>query len=151
MIQRIQSVYLFLVTVCAIVCLCMPVGHFHKDGIGAAVFYNLWLSMSDGTRVYSPWALFVLLVLVAFISSASIFLFKHRMLQARLSVFSSLVLVGYYIVFGIFVYVFKSRYAVDFTLSWTAAFPVVGLVLDYMAFRNIMKDELIVRSLDRLR
>ena len=78
-------------------------------------------------------------------------LFKRRMFQVRLSVFSSLILVGYYIVFGVFVYVFKSRYDADFTLSWTAAFPAVGLILDYLAFRNIMKDELIVRSLDRLR
>ena len=136
MIQRIQSVYLFLVAVCAVVCLCMPVGHFHQDGIGIADFYNLWLTMADGARVFAPWA---------------IFLFKHRMFQVRLSVFSSLILVGYYIVFGVFVYVFKSRYDADFTLSWTAAFPAVGLILDYLAFRNIMKDELIVRSLDRLR
>lgn len=48
MIQRIQSVYLFLVAVCAVVCLCMPVGHFHQDGIGVADFYNLWLTMADG-------------------------------------------------------------------------------------------------------
>ena len=145
MIQRIQSVYLFLVAVCAVVCLCMPVGHFHQDGIGVADFYNLWLTMADGARV------FALLVLAAFTSFAAIFLFKHRMFQVRLSVFSSLILVGYYIVFGVFVYVFKSRYDADFTLSWTAAFPAVGLILDYLAFRNIMKDELIVRSLDRLR
>lgn len=48
MIQRIQSVYLFLVAVCAVVCLCMPVGHFHQDGIGVADFYNLWLTMPTG-------------------------------------------------------------------------------------------------------
>ena len=151
MIQRIQSVYLFVVAVCAVVCLCMPVGHFHQDGIGVADFYNLWLTMADGARVFAPWAMFVLLVLAAFTSFAAIFLFKRRMFQVRLSVFSSLILVGYYIVFGVFVYVFKSRYDADFTLSWTAAFPAVGLILDYLAFRNIMKDELIVRSLDRLR
>ena len=63
MIQRIQSVYLFLVAVCAVVCLCMPVGHFHQDGIGIADFYNLWLTMADGARVFAPWAMFVLLVL----------------------------------------------------------------------------------------
>ena len=108
-------------------------------------------TMADGARVFAPWAMFVLLVLAAFTSFAAIFLFKRRMFQVRLSVFSSLILVGYYIVFGVFVYVFKSRYDADFTLSWTAAFPAVGLILDYLAFRNIMKDELIVRSLDRLR
>ena len=78
MIQRIQSVYLFLVAVCAVVCLCMPVGHFHQDGIGVADFYNLWLTMADGARVFAPWAMFVLLVLAAFTSFAAIFLFKRR-------------------------------------------------------------------------
>ena len=58
MIQRIQSVYLFLVAVCAVVCLCMPVGHFHQDGIGVADFYNLLLGYADGARVFAPWAMF---------------------------------------------------------------------------------------------
>ncbi len=151
MIQRIQSVYLFLAAACAVVCLCMPVGHFHRDGIGLADFYNLWLSMADGTRVLAPWAMFALLVLAASASFVAIFLFRRRMFQVRLSVFGGLILAGYYVVFGVFVHVFKSRYDADFTLSWTAAFPAVGLILDYLAFRNIMKDELIVRSLDRLR
>ena len=60
---------------------------------------------ADGARVFAPWAMFVLLVLAAFTSFAAIFLFKRRMFQVRLSVFSSLILVGYYIVFGVFVYV----------------------------------------------
>ena len=151
MIQRIQSVYLLLVAVCAVVCLCMPVGRFHQDGIGVAEFYNLWLTMADGSRVFSPWAMFALLLVSAVSAFVAIFLFKRRMVQVRLSVFSSLLLVGYYIVFGVFVYVFKSRYAADFTLNWTMASPAVALILDYLAFRNIMKDELMIRSLDRLR
>lgn len=151
MIQRIQSVYLFLVTVCAVVCLSLPVGHFHQEGISVAEFYNLWLSLADGSHVTSPWAMFVLLLLVAVVSFVAIFLFKRRMLQVRMSVFNGLLLIGYYIVFGVFVYVFKSRYDADFTLNWTVAFPAVALILDYLAFRNIMKDELMIRSLNRLR
>ncbi|MCD8317776.1 MAG: DUF4293 domain-containing protein [Paraprevotella sp.] len=151
MIQRIQTVFLLLASICAVVGLCTPVGHLHQSGIRVANFYNLWLAMADGTRVFSPWAMFVLLLLAAVISLVSIFLFKRRMLQVRLSVFNGLLLIGYYIVFGVFVSIFKSRYEVDFTLSWTVAFPAVALILDYMAFRNIMKDELMIRSLDRLR
>lgn len=151
MIQRIQTVYLLLVAVCAVVCLSMPVGHFHQDGIEVAEFYNLWLSMADGSKVFSPWAMFALLLLVALVPFVAIFLFKRRMLQVRLSVFSGLILIGYYIVFGTFVYVFKSRYDADFTMNWTVAFPAVALILDYLAFRNIMKDELMIRSLNRLR
>lgn len=151
MIQRIQSVYLLLVAVCAVVCLCMPVGHFHQEGIGVADFYNLWLTMADGSRVFAPWAMFALLLVSAVSAFVAIFLFKRRMVQVRLSVFCGLLLIGYYAVFGIFVYVFKSRYAADFTLNWTMAFPAVALILDYLAFRNIMKDELMIRSLNRLR
>ena len=151
MIQRIQTVYLLLVAGCAVVCLSMPVGHFHQDGIEVAEFYNLWLSMADGSKVFSPWAMFGLLLLAALVPFVAIFLFKRRMLQVRLSVFSGLILIGYYIVFGTFVYVFKSRYDADFTMNWTVAFPAVALILDYLAFRNIMKDELMIRSLNRLR
>lgn len=151
MIQRIQSVYLLLVAACSAACLFTPVGHFHQDGIGVADFYNLCLATAGGGRVFSPWAMFVLLAFAALSSFTAIFLYKRRMVQVRLSVFSCLVIVGYYIVFGFFVYVFKSRYAADFTVSWTASLPAVALILGYLAFRNIMKDELLVRSLDRLR
>ena len=34
---------------------------------------------------------------------------------------------------------------------WTAAFPAAALILLYLAFRGILKDEMLVRSLDRLR
>lgn len=151
MIQRIQSVYLLLVTACAVAGLCMPIGYFHSEGIKVADFYNLWLAMSDGTRLLTPWALLVLLALVAMCSLAAFFMYKRRMLQVRLSVISGLFLVGYYIVFGVFVYMFKGRLGADFTVNWSSGLPAVALILDYLAFRNIMKDELLVRSLDRLR
>lgn len=151
MLQRIQTVYLLLITVCAVLCMCMPVGHFHQNGICVADLYNLWLAPVDGMRTFSPWAMFVLLLLTAVASFAAVFLYKRRMLQVRLTVFGGLFLVGYYIVLATFVYLFKSRLEADFTISWTVAFPAVGLILEYLAFRGIMKDELIVRSLDRLR
>lgn len=152
MIQRIQTVYLFLAVVCMIVGLCTAVGHFHQNGVETLSFTNLYLDMADGSgRVWSPWALFVLLVLSAVSSLVAIFLYKKRMLQVRLTVISCLLLIGYYIVFTVFVFIFKDRYASDFTLHWTVGLPAVALILNYLAFRGIMQDELIVRSLDRLR
>lgn len=151
MLQRIQTVYLLLITVCAVWCLCAPVGHFHQNGMGVAELYNLWLAPVDGARNFSPWAMFLLLFLTAVSSSVAVFLYKRRMLQVRLAVFGGLFLVGYYIVLIAFVYLFKSRLEADFTVNWTVAFPAVALILEYLAFRGIMKDELIVRSLDRLR
>lgn len=152
MIQRIQTVYLFVITVLSIVTLCLPVGRF-VDGQGTVVaeMYNLWLLLSDGTKSYAPWALFVMLLLVALVAFGAIFLYKKRMRQVRLTIFSGLLLVGYYIAYGIFAYILGDKYEASFNLSWVAGLPAVALILDYLAFRGIMKDEMIVRSLDRLR
>lgn len=151
MLQRIQTVYLLLTAVCAMLCLCLPVGHFHQAGLPVADLYNLWLAPAGAARDFAPWALFPLLLLTAVSSLVAVFLYRRRMLQVRLTVFGGLLLIGYYAVLTLFVFRFRAALDADFTISWTAAFPAVGLILEYLAFRGIMKDELIVRSLDRLR
>lgn len=52
--------------------------------------------MADGTKDYAPWALFVILLVVAVLAFGTIFLFKKRMLQIRLTIFSTILLIGYY-------------------------------------------------------
>lgn len=151
MIQRIQTVYFLLITALAVACLCTPVGRFLQDGLTAADMYNLWYTRPDGSHDFAPWALFVILLLVAVLSFGAIFLFKRRMLQVRLSIFCGLLLVGYYLAFGAFVYTGTQDFDASFAVGWTAALPAVALILDYLAFRAVMRDEMIVRSLDRLR
>ena len=151
MIQRIQTVYLLIITVLSVVTLCLPVGRFvDTEGAVVAEMYNLWLVLADGTKSYAPWALFVMLVVVALGAFWAIFLYKKRMRQVRFTIFSGLLLVGYYIAYGIFAYILGDKYG-SFSLSWAAGLPAVALILDYLAFRGIMKDEIIVLSLDRLR
>lgn len=49
MIQRIQSVYLLLVTILLVVTICMPVGQFiGTDGVTAHVFKPLGVSLAGG-------------------------------------------------------------------------------------------------------
>ena len=49
MIQRIQSVYLLLVTILLVVAICMPVGQFiGADGVTAHVFKPLGVALADG-------------------------------------------------------------------------------------------------------
>ena len=151
MLQRIQTVYLLLVLVCTLVGLCTPLGYFHQSGFVVADFYNLRLTPAEGLHDYTPWALFVLLVLVAVSAFCCIFMYKHRMAQVRLAVLGGLLLVGYYLVFGYFLYAFIHELNAEFTVSWTLSLPLVAVILEYLAFRGIMKDELLVRSLNRLR
>lgn len=152
MIQRIQSVYLLTVTVLLVVAAFMPVGQFiEADGVTAHVFKPLGLFMADG-GCRSTWGLFGILLLGAIIACCTIFLFRNRMLQIRMTVFSSVLLVGYYIAFCVFMFMLKSDLdTVAFRLGWALCLPVVAIILNYLAFRAIYKDEVLVKAADRLR
>lgn len=152
MIQRIQSVYLLLVTILLVVAICLPVGQYiGTDGVTTHIFKPLGVTLADGT-FQSTWGLFGILLLSAIIAFCTIFLFHNRMLQVRMTIFSSLLLIGYYIAFFVFMFMLKSDLdAMNFQLNWALCLPVVCIILNYLAFRAIYRDELMVKAADRLR
>lgn len=109
MIQRIQSVYLLVVTILIIICLCSPVGSYIGSDYSVSALTNLCLTMADGTKDYAPWALFVILLVVAVLAFGTIFLFKKRMLQIRLTIFSTILLIGYYATLVTFIFYVERR------------------------------------------
>jgi hypothetical protein len=89
-----------------------------------------------------------------------IFLFKRRLLQARLNIMNVVLCLGYYALLALYVtYVVKGYEPIcdvtmtdaDWYLTIWAAIPLVNLVLTMMATRRILKDEALVRAADRLR
>ena len=105
--------------------------------------------MPDGTKDYAPWALFAILLVVAALSFGTIFLFKKRMLQIRLTIFSSVMLIGYYLV--LVAYIFMLAEETTFSASWTICLPFAGIILNWLAIRGIGADEALVKAYDRLR
>ena len=133
MIQRIQSVYLLLVTILLVVAICMPVGQFiGADGVTAHVFKPLGVALADG-GFQSTWGLFGILLLSALVAFCTIFLFRNRMLQIRMFILKG------------------DLDATAFQLGWALCLPVVAIILNYLAFRAIYKDEVMVKAADRLR
>lgn len=149
MIQRIQSVYLLVVTILMVVCMCSPIGSIIAGTNEISEFGNLCITMPDGTKDYAPWALFVILLVVAVLSFGTIFLFKKRMLQIRLTIFSSVLLIGYYMALVAFIFMLAEE--ASFTPSWTICLPLVSIILNWLAIRGIGADEALVRAYDRLR
>lgn len=151
MIQRIQSLYMLASTILGVVCLSLPLGKFFNEfGEQVSTLYNLWLHTCDKDAYsFAPWALFALLLLVTVLTFLNIFLFRQRALQMRILVFCIILIVGYYAWLAVFAFV--SNGTLSFKPSVTAALPFVCIVLDYLAFRGILKDEMLIRSLDRLR
>lgn len=147
MIQRIQTVYLLIVTGLLITTMCLPMGFF-TDSMGEHAFKALGADVNGAFQ--STWGLFGILMLSAIVALATIFLFKNRMLQIRMSVFNSLLLVGYYIAFIAFYFAFKND-ANMFRIGWALCLPLVSIVLNVLAIRAIGRDEVMVKAADRLR
>lgn len=72
---------------------------------------------------------------------------KSRTLQMRLSNLAALLLLGLQIWMAVSYFTADPRPS----LSFTAIFPIVAAILDFLAARAILKDELLVRSASRLR
>lgn len=151
MIQRIQTVYLLIVAVLSVVMMFLPVGSFvgADYSVPPVEFTNLAVITADGTADYAPWALFVLLVAITVIAAITIFLYKKRMLQIRLTVFNCVLLVGYYATLITFVFMLKGD--CRYVPSWSVCLPFVSLVLSWLAIRAIGKDEMLVKAYERLR
>lgn len=149
MIQRIQSVYLLVVTILMIICMCNPVGSIIASTNEISEFGNLCITLPDGSKDYAPWALFAILMVVAILSFVTIFLFKKRMLQIRLTIFSSIMLIGYYL--ALVALALMLAEGTSFTPSWTICLPFVAIVLNWLAIRGIGADEALVKAYDRLR
>ena len=149
MIQRIQTVYLLVVAILMVVMMSLPVGSFVAADYTATVFNNLSLVAPDGTADYAPWAMFAILMVSAVVTLGTIFLYKKRMLQIRLTIFNIILLLGYYGTLVTFVFMLKGENS--FTPSWTVILPLISIILDWLAIRAIVKDEMLVKAYERLR
>ena len=155
MIQRIQTVYLLIVAGLFFSLMFLPLSII-KSGDMIFSFDVTGLStLSQPSEIVFPtWSLMILSILITIISLITIFQFKKRILQMRMCVFNSILIIGFCAFFGFYLWQFgKSPQLPDIviTLRLWAAFPIVSLILNYLAIRSIGVDETLVRSLERLR
>ena len=119
MIQRIQTVYLLIVVGLLITAMCLPMGYF-IDAMGEHPFKALGLEV-NGT-IQSTWGLFGILMVSTIVAVATIFLYKNRMLQIRMTIFNSLLLVGYYIAALAFYFALKNDVPYRLGIVFAACF-----------------------------
>ena len=150
MIQRKQSVFLFLALLATIACLCLPVGSFEPQGMGTEnQLMNLWINEANGGRNFSVWALFAILLVTCPINTFAIFDYHNRKRQARFCMFSMLMIIGWYIVYGVFSQVLMPGFT--FHVGFAACLPLIAFILLWLARHSILADEALVRAADRIR
>lgn len=150
MIQRIQTIYLLLVVILGtFLCFVAPVEFLMPDAIEYVTLMP-----------FSKWPIAVISVAIPVLALVNIFLFKRRLLQARLNIMNVILCFGYYALLALYVaFVVKGYEPVaeqvlvgaDWYLNVWTAIPLVNVVLSMMATRRILKDEALVRAADRLR
>jgi len=150
MIQRKQTVFLFLALLATIACLCLPVGSFEPQGMGTEnQLMNLWINETNGGRNFSVWALFAILLVTCPINTFAIFDYRNRKRQARFCMFSMLMIIGWYIVYGVFSQVLMPGFT--FHVGFAACLPLIAFILLWLARHSILADEALVRAADRIR
>lgn len=166
MIQRIQTLYLLAIVALGITLFFLPVVQFSTPD-DAAVQRLFELRASGLTEIVSDyavtaedtapavlngiWGLTATTLLIPALALVIIFLFKKRILQARLSIFLALLCVGYYAILFVYVWFGKHTVAAGWDILFGACIPLICLVLTLMSVRRILKDEALVRSMDRIR
>jgi len=148
--QRIQTVYLFLSTVASSMMIFKPFVSI-TGSKGEGILKAGGVQMISGERVLNTFPLIGLVVVISVISLVSIFLFKKRVLQMRLTMYNLIIIIA---LIGLTVYYcLKGIEKIDghISLLFYSAMPFITLVMSFLAWRGIRKDDMILKTIDRIR
>jgi len=152
MIQRIQTLFLILAFMFLSLMFFSPYATFIDP---QAVFYIFDFSgiygQEDANMVINILPLQILITVVPAISLVTVFLFKNRILQMRLCVFNMLLMIGMLILMAYYIFYIKKELSFQIYYKGTLLFPLISLIFTWLAFKNIRKDEILIRSIDRIR
>ena len=125
--QRIQTLYLFLST-----------------ALMASLFF---CDKAEGIPFIKYVPYLILLIIIVLLDFLALTTYKHRIFQMRTAVLAAIITIA-----------LQAWLVIDFFATYQdvmfrvpAVFPIVSVILDFLAARNIMADELMVRSASRLR
>ena len=150
MIQRIQTLYLLAVVALGMALIWLPVVQLVTPE--EAETLQVWeLSALGGAPLQGLWGLLLTTALIPLLAFIDIFLYKKRILQARLNIFLVMLCLGYYGVLALYIWLATLSMNVEWHILPYASFPLICLVLTLMATRRILKDEALVRAADRIR
>jgi hypothetical protein len=141
MLQRMQSIWLFLAAIFAVLTIKFSFYSGNIEIPGQPVSFQYL------TASFNVWIL-ILTVAITSIAAIDIFLYKNRKLQGRLAILGLLLSL-----LNIYLYLKQIHRFVEHQGSHTisSVFVFVIPILFFLAWRGIYRDQKLVKSLDRLR
>ncbi len=135
--QRLQTLYLCVAT-----------------GLIAALFFSVKaFTLGPGgihavelTYIkYTPYL--ILLILITILQLLAVFTFNTRVFQMRTAVLSAILMIALQVWIGVD-YLTADK---EWIFKFTAVFPLVAAILNFIAARYILRDQLLVESVSHLR
>jgi drug/metabolite transporter (DMT)-like permease len=152
MIQRIQSLWLLASAVCLSLMLFLPLAEIRTDEGTVYLAMSNGLRLVEGEMAMPTWPVFILVLVTALLLFLNIFLYRKRKLQIRFCVYGIILAFGMIgLMYYFWVVIFRQLEVDSYYLRIPLILPVVSIILTYLAFRGIRKDEILVRSLDKIR
>ncbi len=150
MIQRIQTIFLFLVVVLLVAFNFLPYWQSNAQDI---TLFTYGYQFVEGENTVLEFGLYVAVAVLsgiaALIALIEIFMFKNRMLQMMMSVINSFIFMITIGLMGYFIYELQKSTPGKFE---SGAFTLaMAMFMNILARRFIQKDENLVRSVDRIR
>lgn len=153
MIQRIQTVYLFLIALILIIPFLFPIAQVFIPNDASYNFYAYGV-VENGNEfplIARYWALLILYIGMILLPLINIFFYKKRFLQLRLCIVEIILLLGSLVLMWLFVRHFTNSMGADVIYKVTFVLPLVCVVFAYMAMRGITNDIKLLKSYDRIR
>jgi hypothetical protein len=153
MIQRVQTIYLLIASAILVCMFFFAYGALQlPDGQILVLHLTGLKSLVEGEALLFPtWHLAIIIGISAAVLMISIFQFRNRLLQIRLSIFNILLLLGYYAMLFFMISRMKAEFSGMVLYRLPVMFPLVSVILIFMAIRAIRKDIILLRSYDRIR
>ncbi len=155
MLQRIQTVYLLAATVLMSLMLFLPLAEIAAEGTGIyQVLSKGWYITGAETAelAMATWPVFILALVLALAPLINLILYRTRKIQLRICIYSIILAFGLIgLIYYYFVVGFRQLDEPAYALRFSLVLPAIFIILIYLAFRGIRKDEILVRSLDRIR
>lgn len=154
MLQRIQSLYMLFSAAFMVVAASTAYASIALPGQEVELSAFGVEDLKTSQEVLSTLPLSIIALLTSLIPFVSIFLYHHRKVQIRLLGFTEVLLLGQIAFMVIYLMVVKDSFPHSesaWNLRIGAPMPLVALILNGMAMYATFRDELLVRSLDRIR
>jgi len=152
MLQRPQTIFLLAAFIVSMLLLTGPLAVIPAEG-GEVILKHSGAMDPAGERLdVATWPMTVLIAVVVGLAFLNIFFYRNRVRQMRVCVFLMFLNAGTLGMIYYYVRFMKAKF--DWTqviYQWRIVIPLIVMILLYLAYRGIRRDELLVKAYERIR